>query len=252
MTNQGAEGVSLELDGLVLSGDQVHLQYLEDVREGRREAFMADLLQDSVRDGGVVVDVGAFVGHFTLLAARSAGVSGTVFAFEPNPRDFPWLRRNVAMNGFDDRVVAIPKALADHSAVVRLYLAGRDPTQSSLFPPSEGASYVEIEALTLDDYWTDRAPSGLDLVKIDVEGAELRALVGMRRALASGATRPVLFVECNPAALERGSGSSTELLETLHGLGYRVQLIDEDRRRLRPFDGSMEGKTYVNLYCTPG
>lgn len=237
--------VHVEVDGLHLYGTPAHRSYLEAVLRGEREVVMADLFRRSVGPGALVLDVGAFVGYFALLAGRAVGREGRVYAFEPDPRDRPWLSRNVEANALGDRVEVVPLAVSDVPGRQTLYLAEEDRSQSSLYPTRDGGPPTEVDAITVDAFLDDRVP---DIVKIDVEGAELRALDGMERSIERG--RPTLFVEWNPGALRLAGFGPDALPRRLEQLGYRVELIDEDRRGLAE-PVFPPGKTYVNLYCVP-
>lgn len=153
-----------------------------------------------LRPGDVFVDIGANHGYFTLLAASLVGDRGRVVAFEPNPPVFEQLRTHVHLNGFEPRVSLEPYALGDApTRDARLYLS-RDVVNtglSSLTPDPEvlaagGLSADATLTVSVDtfDRWFQR--SGLDrvdLVKIDVEGAEALVMAGMRTALRTGRLR---------------------------------------------------------------
>ena len=236
--------VHVEVEGLHFYGEEAHRAYLEAISRYERETYMAELLQQAVSPGDVIVDVGAFLGYFALLGANAAS-RGRAYAFEPDPRDFPWLSHNIEANGLGDRVQALPTAVSDRSGWVTLYLAQEDQTQSSVYPLTNHGRSVQVEAVTLDAFLGDTLP---DIVKIDVEGAELQALDGMTRSIQRG--RPLLFVEWNPRALIRAGAQPEILLRRLEELGYRIELIDEDRRRVMD-PVFPDGKTYVNLRCVP-
>ena len=236
--------VHVEVGGLHFYGEEAHRAYLEAISRHERETYMAELLQQAVSPGDVIVDVGAFLGYFALLGANAAS-RGRAYAFEPDPRDFPWLSHNIEANGLGDRVQALPTAVSDRSGWVTLYLAQEDQTQSSVYPLTNHGRSVQVEAVTLDAFLGDTLP---DIVKIDVEGAELQALEGMTRSIQRG--RPLLFVEWNPRALIRAGAQPEILLRRLEELGYRIELIDEDRRRVMD-PVFPDGKTYVNLRCVP-
>jgi FkbM family methyltransferase len=236
--------VHVEVEGLHFYGDEVHRAYLEAISRHERETYMAELFQRAVSPGDVIVDVGAFLGYFALLGVNAAS-RGRAYAFEPDPRDFPWLSHNIEVNGLSDRVQALPTALSDRPGWVTFYLAQEDQTQSSVYPLTNHGRSVQVEAVTLDAFLGDTLP---DIVKIDVEGAELQALEGMTRSIQRG--RPLLFVEWNPGALIRAGAQPEILLRRLEELGYRVELIDEDRRRVMD-PVFPDGKTYVNLRCVP-
>jgi FkbM family methyltransferase len=236
--------VHIEVEGLHFYGDEVHRAYLEAISRHERETYMAELFQRAVSPGDVIVDVGAFLGYFALLAVNAAS-RARAYAFEPDPRDFPWLSHNIEANGLGDRVQALSTALSDRPGWVTLYLAQEDQTQSSVYPLTNHGRSVQVEAVTLDAFLGDTVP---DIVKIDVEGAELQALEGMTRSIQRG--RPLLFVEWNPRALIRAGAQPEILLRRLEELGYRIELIDEDRRRVMD-PVFPDGKTYVNLRCVP-
>jgi FkbM family methyltransferase len=236
--------VHVEVEGLNFYGGEVHRAYLEAISRHEREAYMAELFQRAVSPGDVIVDVGAFLGYFALLGVNGAS-RARAYAFEPDPRDFPWLSHNIEANGLGDRVQALSTALSNRPGWVTLYLAQEDQTQSSVYPLTNHGRSVQVEAVTLDAFLGDTVP---DIVKIDVEGAELQALEGMTRSIQRG--RPLLFVEWNPRALIRAGAQPEILLRRLEELGYRIELIDEDRRRVMD-PVFPDGKTYVNLRCVP-
>lgn len=203
-----------------------------------------------LRPGHVFVDIGANHGYFTLLAASLVGPAGRVAAFEPNPHVFEQLRRHVQLNHFADRVRLESCALADRCEDgARLYVSqvAGNSGLSSLTPNAAALSSRDLsESATVPvpvdtfDHWlaASRVFDGLpaiDLVKIDVEGAEARVIAGMAETLATGRIR-ALIVETpwqGPAhrqlcdagytaqALER-VGSLTNILFTWSGDGRGV------------------------------
>ena len=150
-----------------------------------------------LKGGSVFVDVGANHGYFTSLAAALVGATGRVVAFEPNPSVFGQLQTHVRLNGFEPRVTAIQAALADvPNDGGRLFvsqvqtnsgLSSLAPALSQLDRGSLSAAHVVPVRIDTFDCWFES--SGIDrveLVKIDVEGAEDRVAAGMVRTLSSG------------------------------------------------------------------
>ena len=107
---------------------------------------------------------------------------------------------------------------------------------------------VPVECITIDEFLDETVV--VDLIKMDVEGAELHALKGMKRTIARASTHLTMFVECQSRGLRLAGGSAGALIEQLRELGLRVMVIDEQNRRLSPVDADIESVKYVNLYCS--
>jgi FkbM family methyltransferase len=212
-------------------------------------------LKALLHPGMTVLDVGANAGYYALCAARLVGPGGLVYAFEPVPDLRAKLARNVALNGFDQvRVEA--SAVGDLSGVVRLYVSEIETNDglASLVPgPGRSPDGIDVAAVTLDGFAAG-LERPVDLVKIDVEGAEERVLAGAR-GLLRGRSPPALLVE---------SERVEALLPVLEDAGYEVRHLGyslerglELVRMGEPFDRVFhyEGMNYVALprrgrFCT--
>jgi FkbM family methyltransferase len=237
----------IEIDGLRLHGDHIgQLYYVRELLESGRERTFVDLLRAAIPSGGTVLEAGGHIGYMTLQAARAVGPVGTVITFEPNPRTAPVIERNLEANGFSDRVSVVQLALGDAKGRHAFYLSGGGDT-SSLHRPDGETELVEVDVTTLDA-WLDPAVR-VDVVKLDIEGAEVAALRGMERTLRSATPGLVVFAECNPPMLERFGSSARELVDILRGHGLDVRWIDEVQGSVRPFDEVDWSHGYVNLYC---
>jgi FkbM family methyltransferase len=231
------------IGGLATAG---HERYLDAVGRGRKEPYTAELFTRSVRPGGTVIDGGAYLGLYTLLAGREVGGDGTVVAFEPNPDTFEMLSRNVRANGFEDRVVPLRLGLGGAPSRRRFYLGRGDESKSSLFRPERWRAVTETDCTSLDATLDGRT---VDVAKLDLEGGEVDALRGMRRTLANSPD-PRVIVECNPSALARAGTSVHDLLRELDRGGFEVAAIDDEGGSLVPLDTApIRVNGHVNLYC---
>lgn len=151
----------------------------------------------AVRPGAVVLDVGANVGSYTLLFALWGGATGRVFAFEPAPEARDGLRMHVALNGLADRVEIVAAAAGAAVGTARFRIDGASGANAIAAGLHGAASEcIEVETTTIDAF-CERHRTRPDVIKIDVEGAELDVLAGARRVLAQPDLQA--FVELHPS-----------------------------------------------------
>lgn len=184
-------------------------------------------------EGGVFLDVGAHIGRWTVRMSRRAS---RVFAVEPNPDTLVTLRQHLALNNIDN-VTIIELAAWDADATLFLHddnhrLAGGSTRTLEHTDPDNPAAEPGVAAGRLDAVAALRQLDRLDLVKLDVEGADLHALRGMAGLLERH--RPALLVECHD---RYGYYSTEDLDKTLAELGYGwyfVYFKDAPYRVCRP------------------
>jgi methyltransferase, FkbM family len=239
--------LSVRVEGFDITASLEHRHYLQALRRGEIESLMARLFTKVIRPGMVVLDIGAFVGWYTLLAARQVGKHGKVYAFEPDPRNYELLAENLRLNRIDARVICLPRAVSDESGMQPFFLHGGDQSRSSLIPSRGSCQSTVVTGVVLDDF-LDRGVK-IDVIKMDIEGGEVNALRGMRETLTRAGRSVKLFVECNPASLGFAGESAQSLLAELRQLDFAIFMIDEVHRGLKPVDSRIETAKYVNLYC---
>jgi FkbM family methyltransferase len=217
-------------DGFVLvpRSDTTLLLMLCDAGPQGLEPGTRRLLTRLLLSGMTFVDVGAHIGLLTLAGARAVGPNGRVVALEPTPITFDLLVRALAINGLSDRVEAQCLACGarpEHRAFHVATVLGH----SSLFdlPPActeRGASQIEVDVVCLDDI----LPMGahVDVVKIDVEGAELDVLAGMMRILRENPDVAII-AEFGPAHLRRAEITPDVWFEAFEVHGLEAYAIDE-------------------------
>ncbi len=189
--------------------------------DGTWEPEVTRAVRDLVRPGMNVALVGADVGYYVLLVA-SLNRTGTVFAVEPFPDHFRLLERNVRDNGLTNvRLYLIAAGTKEGTA--RLVNPGTESRIDSS-AGGDGAGF-DVPVRRLDDALPPDLPPGgrLDLVQIDVEGAELDVLRGMERLLERD--RPVLLIELHGPYLPRFGTSKPEVLRWLADRGYRARWL---------------------------
>jgi len=187
---------------------------------GAYERDLVALFKRVLAPGMVALDVGANIGYFSVLAAGLVGETGLVHAFEPAPACFSQLKRNLAAFPWAD---ASPFAVADAPGIARFHFSEK-PSQtgwgSLLSEESAAMQETDVPVITLDRWVAEQGIRRLDFIKMDVEGAEVRALRGATEVLRR--FRPIVVAELNPVCLARDGRASSDVLALLRDAEYET------------------------------
>jgi FkbM family methyltransferase len=193
------------------------LSMLDAVAQGRWEPEVIEACLSSVRPGDIVLDVGAYVGLYTVLLAKAVGDQGCVVAFEPHTETYVHLQDNVKLNGLTN-VRAIRVALGDRCARASLYLS-QNPLHCKLMRPrGTETCFQTVEVLEGDEVVAQERLGVPRAVKIDVEGHEHAVLRGLRRTLSEPACQ-LVACEVHPTLLPPGIDPS-HVMDLLRDLGF--------------------------------
>lgn len=132
--------------------------------------------------GDAVLDIGAHIGHHTLLAAQAVGATGHVYAFEAAPQTFALLQTNIRLNQCSN-VEARNLAVCARSGSVNLFVGPHENSLRNSLTGGDGPDSVEVPSIRLDDLLDEIPCSTIKFVKIDAEGAEPEVLAGAHRLL---------------------------------------------------------------------
>lgn len=183
-------------------------------------------LEKLVGPGDIFVDAGANCGVYTVAAAHLVGFSGQVLAFEPGEESLGMLRRNVSLNAFPN-VQVFPLALSETSGSTRLYAHDHGASSFTLGRTEEGEHLsFAIETSTLDSVLTRENIPRVDVVKMDVEGAEELILRGATHLFER--CHPKVIFEINPPAIARLALSERGAWDFLAIRGYSFYLMADD------------------------
>ena len=188
-------------------GAGLHRCWLGTYERAKQHALCSHLSK-----GMVVCDIGANTGFYTLLMSRRVGNSGQVHAFEPSPGNLTFLRKHISLNHITNAVVH-DEALSDQVGE-----AFFDTSLGSYQGRLDATGKTRVAMTTLDHLWDQGNLPPVDLLKIDIEGAEAAALRGGQRLLKR--FRPTLFLATHGAEAHR------ECCGLLKSYGYRVQSLD--------------------------
>lgn len=171
----------------------------------------------------VFLDVGANIGVFTLMAASKIK-SGKIYSFEPVASVLSILHNNVRLNNLEDRVTIVEKVASDQTGYERF--VSHEISEYSHISVDKSSKTVRIPSIRLDTFCKENKINFIDVVKIDVEGAELKVLKGMEDYLKFGKVG-FLIVELNKRNI-LFEGGSNQVIDYLTNFGYRIYKIKND------------------------
>lgn len=192
------------------------------------------------KENSTIIDVGANAGLFTILASKTVGPNGKIYAFEPTPSTFSILRENIKVNNCTN-AIAVPIALSNCKEKVSMvtppttkkgYNDAWNQMQKSQTPNDPVAN---IEANTLDNFIDENGIKQVDLIKVDIEGAELYFLQGAQKLL-TAKNRPIVIFECYEGHCNDFGYRKKDILELFTSYGYKTKEYDEFQYVATPND----------------
>lgn len=196
-----------------------------------------------LKPGMTFVDVGSNKGDFALLASRVTGPSGTILCFEPEPENCHWIRKSIELNGYKN-IRLCELALSDRDGMAKLYLGRKSGWHTLLSGQQRSdAGTILVRAATLDSILAKLSIAHVDVMKVDVEGAELQVLEGARKTLGAN-PNIVLFLDVHP----RMGVNPKQVGSVLTKMGFSIHAMDH------PLDGPMEVTEHLRevvAYRTP-
>jgi FkbM family methyltransferase len=212
---------------------------------GRHEPETGATLQKLIQPNMTVLDIGAHVGYYTRMASNLVGENGRVIAFEPHPRNHAMLKRNV---GSRKNVTLLQVALAEHEGTAELHDYLMMSASGSLhydetlrevqlaqskegdFAPRLDADFqpqtFTVRTAPIDDLLAELNISQVDVVKMDIEGAEMGALRGMK-GIIRNSSNLALVMEYNPLGLNAFANDPVESLREVLAMGFSSLAVIE-------------------------
>lgn len=211
------------------SGARIHFRAVDYIQLmlyyfGTFEPHCLECLRRHVSRGATVIDVGANIGLFSIESSIAVGPAGRVIAIEAAPPNLLALRENLRLNNLKN-IEVVETGVSDAAGSARLTLPEGDNLGMFTVAEIDGAVSYEIQLRTIDDLLDERQIGSVDLIKMDIEGSEFRALSGAKRTLEK--YRPLLIVELNGQALERCGSSVEQVMSFLRALGYSGQKLGQ-------------------------
>jgi len=211
----------------------------------REERYETILFQNIVKEGMVVVDIGANIGYYTLIGARLVDKSGIVYAFEPLSSNYELLCKNIKINNYTN-VVPVRKVISNKHGKAKFWFEKDwrgSPSLSkhcvltvSKHELLEKGGFVEAETISLDDFFESTVKNTkVDVIKVDTGGAEGLVIEGSEKILRSN-DHLKIFLEFWPDALRDLGTDPLQLLYKLQKYGFEIKFINEAKQALEPID----------------
>jgi len=197
--------------------------------DGMFEPCSYNFVKTFLKKGMIVFDLGANLGQYTLLAAKSVGEQGQVHSFEPSSRMFSELSFNVSLNNLSDICTLNKMAVSNTIGTAKLskYEPGFEVYSSlgsHIRQEATVVDYEEVKTMRLDDYIEKAGIDHVDFMKVDIEGAELMALRGAVKLL-SQSDAPVILLELADVNTKGFGYMATETWDYLIGFGYHMYTV---------------------------
>ena len=214
------------------------------------EPDIQHLCTELLRPGMTVMDVGANVGLLTRQFCRRVGKSGRVYAFEPDPLTFQFLEFNT--RPFKNKELT-QCAVSDNHEPALLHLNFTSGAGNSLLNKSHSTESVPVVCISLDEFLKQHGNPVVDVMKIDVEGAELSVLRGMRQTAARLPGLKIIIEYC-PANLNGAGVAPREVFNELRSQQFNLQAIRPDGGvkaigLFEELERNLNPSGYVNLLC---
>ena len=226
-----------EKDSLLLSINKIY------------EKNETNFVKDSVNKGDIVIDIGANIGYYTLMFAKLVGDTGKIYSFEPDPRNFFILEKNIQINGYNN-VILEKKAVSNKLGKSTLYV-NENSAESSMHKPNNVINEIYVDLITLDNYFEVNSITP-DFIKIDIEGYELNALKGMESILQSS-NKTKIMIEYNPLTKKELKSDPMDNLTFLSELGFKFKDLNSRVQTFLTFEDIKQkyenSKKLTNFIC---
>ncbi|HEX9502952.1 MAG TPA: FkbM family methyltransferase [Patescibacteria group bacterium] len=213
------------------------------------ENFEKEIFIQAIKPDMTVIDIGANIGYYTLLAASRVKL---VLGFEPDAMNYRLLTKNVVENNCKN-VSCYELAIADKEGPIFLFENPDNFGDRRIYSFDDSNSKAQVSAVTLDNFLDRINLNRVDFIKMDIQGAEGRALTGMKKTLEHPDLQ--LLMEFFPSGLRQSGFDPMDVLKMLTDKKFKIYHINGGRRKLElitdfePYVNRFKNSDYANLYC---
>lgn len=187
-----------------------------------QDKSIIELCKSLVKPGDLIADVGANIGFYSSIFSGLTGTQGHVYSFEPDQKNFKKLKKNIS--GLSNCTL-VNSAVGQRTEKLNFYTSHRLNVDHRTVKPEKFDSVLEVDCFSLDDYLKDNTK--LNFIKMDIQGAEMNALLGMKNILSSNKDLKIIS-ELWPYSMIRAGYNTEDMITYLNSLGYSIRSIEPD------------------------
>jgi FkbM family methyltransferase len=189
---------------------------------GEFERYETKKFIHAINPGNVVMDLGANIGYYSLIASKYIGHEGHVFSFEASPKVYESLCKNCSLG--NKNISHFNLAIADKEGKLKFNLPQNPQEQGSGSLSTNNTGDIEVESISIDQFVQTENITRLDFIKMDIEGAEVKAFLGMKETISK--YKPKMLFEFSPSRYEDIEITQFEsLVKIMKDLRYKFRFL---------------------------
>ena len=189
-----------------------------------QDRSIIDLCRSLIKPGDVIADIGANIGFYSSIFSGLCGAEGKVYSFEPDKKNYQKLKEN--LSGLNNCTL-VNSAVGLKTEKIKLYTSHRLNVDHRIIEPEKYDGIIEVDCLSLDGYF--KQGHKIDLIKMDIQGAEMNALLGMRNVLSQNRGLKIIS-EFWPYSMLRAGYKAEDMFAFLDSVNYSIKVISGDGR----------------------
>lgn len=230
-----------------INGYDMHIDDVDSLglaSNSKFEPYETAVVKQLLKEGDIVLDIGANIGYYTLLFSRLVGEIGKVYAFEPDPSNYQLLQKNIISNNIKNTVL-FNKGVSNKSGASTLFLCSGNKGMHRAYPSILCDDKIPIEMVMLDEE-TNILNHKIDFLKIDIEGFEYQALQGMKKILKNNQELKIL-TEFSPTAIVESGYDPSDYLDLLEEYDFTIYSVENLKSPINTAELRKELKIIVSI-----
>ena len=208
---------------------------------GEREQQLKYILDNEIKPGYRIIDLGANLGYYPLIEHQSLEGRGKIYALEPSPENIKTLKKNIELNNAENVIDVYPYAGGEKQGVEKFYLSTHSnvntmlPTEFTTGKPSKGVkgNFIDVEVIELSSFIEENG--NVDLIRMDIEGYEVEVLKGLTKAIENNLFSGQIVFECHSPKYDDNKHSIRKQIKMLFDNNYYVKYMTSNREHNNPF-----------------